>query len=307
MGKVKIRVVGDEQQELEQKEEQKKRREQKLSKAKSASGGKAQIKGVGLGGGQRINSVGITEEEIAAELESKVPEVSNVPEVSEDQKEIKQKRGNKAKKAEARVRSKRHTENSQLVASALKGRDLASGGKNTSYPIKNGLEMLRKFKKSKFDETVELHINVKEKGISGQVSLPHGTGKKLRIAIADDAIISKVEQGKIEFDVLVATPDMMPKLAKVAKVLGPRGLMPNPKSGTISDKPEQVVERLSKGQVTYKTEAQAPVIHMSIGKLSFEDDKLSENIKSVLSSITPERINNIILKSTMSPAIRIQV
>ena len=151
MGKVKIKVVGDEQLEQEQKEEQKKKREEKSHK-------KAQVKGVGLGGGQRIQSVGISEEEIAKELE-KTPQES-VPSASGGAK--------KAKKAKARLRSKRHTENSSIVA------------KNTAYPVTAGIEMLRKFKKSNFDETIELHINTREKGISGQVTLPHGTGKKVR-------------------------------------------------------------------------------------------------------------------------------
>ncbi len=287
MGKVKIKVVGDEQLEQEQKEEQKKRREDKTAK-------KAQVKGVGLGGGQRINTVGISEEEIEKELE-KTPQES----VPEEKKlsEAKPASGGakKAKKAKARLRSKRHTENSSQVA------------QKTTYPIGAGIELLRKFRKSNFDETVELHINVKEKGVSGQVTLPHGTGKKLRIAVASDALIADVEKGKIDFDILVAEPEMMPKLAKVARVLGPRGLMPNPKNGTISDKPEQLIEKLSAGQISYKTESQVPIIHMSVGKLSFKDEQLSENISSVLSSVGPTRISSITLKSTMSPAIPIRL
>lgn len=282
MGKVKVRIVGDETAEKEQLEEQKKKRESKSAK-------KQTVKGVGLGGGQRINTVGISEEEIAKELEGKESEVS---EASEEEVAKKEK---KARKAKVRFRSKRYVENSSVVA------------KKTDYPIQNGIELLRKFRKGNFDETVELHINTREKGISGQVTLPHGTGKKLRIKIADDALIVEVEQGKINFDVLVATPDMMPKLAKVARILGPRGLMPNPKAGTISDKPEVVVEKLSAGQVSYKTESAAPVIHMSIGKLSFEDKKLDDNIQTVLASIGTDKIVNVTLKSTMSPAIRLAI
>lgn len=281
MGKVKIRVVGDEQLEQEQKEEQKKKREAKK---------KAAVHGVGLGGGQRIQSVGVSEEEISKELETKIPEISGVSEKPETAKKSK-----KARKARAQVRSKRYTENSLLIA------------KKTTYPISKGLELLRKFKKGNFDETVELHINTLEKGISGQVTLPHGTGKTLRIKVADDLLIGEIERGKIDFDILVAEPSMMPKLAKVARVLGPRGLMPNPKNGTISDKPEELVAKMSKGQVSFKTESQAPIIHMSVGKLSFKDDELSENIQSLLSTIGPARISSVTLKSTMSPPIRLAV
>src|SRR3989344_6363954 len=255
MGKIRLKVIGDETAEQEQKEEHKRKAEQKEAR-------KAQVKGVGLGGGERINTVGVTEEEIAKELDAaKEPrtETGEQDKTSEAKSASggKESRGNKKKKAEARIRSKRHVSNTNLVANV------------TTYPIKNGLEILRKFKKSNFDETVELHINVKEKGTSGQITLPHGTGKTLRIKVADDATIELIEKGKIDFDVLVATPDMMPKLARVAKVLGPRGLIPNPKNGTISANPAEVIEKLSKGQVSYKTEAAVPVIHMSVGKLSF--------------------------------------
>ena len=179
--------------------------------------------------------------------------------------------------------------------------------KDTIYPLSEGISILRKFKKGKFDETVELHLNVKEKGISGQIPLPHGTGKKLRIKVADEALIAEVEKGKIDFDILIAAPATMPLLAKVAKILGPRGLMPNPKNGTITDKPDALIEKLSHGQVSYKTASEAPIIHLSIGKISFEDKQLEENIKTTLKTIGSEKINSVTLKSTMSPAIRLVV
>ena len=287
MGKVKVKIIGDETQ--EQIAEQKLKREQKAAK-------KATVKGVGLGGGERINSIGASEEEILAQIEAENnPAEAAQSEATKADEPMVKKEKKPRRKVEARVRSGRHTTNEGMVAA------------KTVYPLKNGLEILRKFKKSNFDETVELHINVKEKGTSGQITLPHGTGKTLRIKVADDATIELIEKGKIDFDVLVATPDMMPKLARVAKVLGPRGLMPNPKNGTISANPAEVVEKLSKGQVSYKTEAAVPVIHMSVGKLSFEDKQLTDNISTVLSSIGGGKINKITLKSTMSPAIGIQI
>jgi large subunit ribosomal protein L1 len=159
---------------------------------------------------------------------------------------------------------------------------------------------------AKFDETVELHINTIESGISGTMILPHGTGKEIRVAIADDAILSEVEKGKINFDVLIATPAQMPKLAKVARVLGPRGLMPNPKNGTISDKPEEAAKKFQGGQMGFKTESKNPLIHLSVGKTSFEDTQLEENIKTAISAVKRSRIRKVTLKSTMSPGIRIQ-
>jgi large subunit ribosomal protein L1 len=191
--------------------------------------------------------------------------------------------------------SPRHKENRAKVKS------------DQTYKVDQAIAELRAFKKAKFDETVELHINVKETGTSGSVKLPHGTGKVRRIVIADDAVIEAVSKGKIEFDILVAEPSMMPKLAKVARVLGPRGLMPNPKNGTISPNPKEAVEKLAGGQITFKTESKTPIIHMSIGKLSFSDDQLKENIKVIFSSIPAGKINNVTLKSTMSPGIRVQI
>ncbi len=220
------------------------------------------------------------------------------PKIKESEQPTEEKPAKKAKKekfakAKVKVESKRHKENLTVVS------------KTQTYNLDQAIEALKKFKKSKFDETVELHINTKEKGVSGQVILPHGTGKTLVIKIADDSIIAEVAKGKINFDVLVAAPSMMPNLARVAKILGPRGLMPNPKNGTVSDKPEEAVKKLSGGQINFKTEAEAPIIHAIVGKVSFEDGKLKENIKTFLTSVGNDKINNVTLKSTMSPAIKV--
>ncbi|OGH02254.1 MAG: hypothetical protein A2798_03770 [Candidatus Levybacteria bacterium RIFCSPHIGHO2_01_FULL_37_17] len=174
------------------------------------------------------------------------------------------------------------------------------------YSLSEGLEILGKVQRGKFDETVELHINTTVSGISGNVTLPNGTGKKTRVAIADDKLIAEVEKGVVNFDILVATADMMPKLAKVAKVLGPRGLMPNPKNGTITEKPEDVVKKYEAGQINFKTEAKNPIMHLTVGKMSFGTDKLSENIEAMISAVKKDNIVSIILKSTMSPGIKIR-
>ena len=232
----------------------------------------------------------VIQETVAAEPAVEEPKAKESTKASSGERKAK-----KEKFVTKHVDSKRHAGNTKQV------------DKSKTYPLSKALEQLKEFKKSNFDETVELHLNVTEKGINGQVALPHGTGKKLRIKVADDALIEEVASGKISFDVLIAKPDMMPKLARVAKVLGPRGLMPNPKAGTVTPNPETVIEKLSAGQVNYKTEAQSPTIHMSVGKVSFENEKLSENIKTVLSSIGASKINQAVLKSTMSPGIKIAI
>lgn len=280
MGKVKVKVIGDETQEEAQKAADAVKREQKDMR----SGKTAKV--AGMKGGERTNSVGVTEEEIAAELDS----TPSTDATSEESKKEKNKRG----KEDAKIASKRHKENKSMSNA-------------TPAKLAQSLETLRRFKKGNFDETVELHINTKDKGISGTVMLPHGTGKTLKIAVADDAVLAEVEKGKINFDVLVAHPSMMPKLAKVAKILGPRGLMPNPKNGTISPNTDEAVKKLSAGQVGFKTESQAPIIHMSVGKLSFDDKKLSDNITTALSAIGHSKITSVTLKSTMSPAVKIAI
>lgn len=232
------------------------------------------------------------EEKVVAAPEESVE--TQQPEQPEQPQPAKQpKKAKKEKFIRTKTESKRHKENQTVVS------------KNQTYNPDQALEALKKFKKSKFDETVELHINVKEKGISGQVTLPHGTGKTLRILVADETIINDVSKGKINFDILIATPSMMPQLAKVARVLGPRGLMPNPKNGTITDKPEEAIKKLSAGLISYKTEAAAPIIHVAVGKISFEDNKLKDNMKALLSSIGVTNISSVTLKSTMSPAIKL--
>jgi large subunit ribosomal protein L1 len=99
----------------------------------------------------------------------------------------------------------------------------------------------------------------------------------------------------------------MPQLAKVARILGPRGLMPNPKNGTVTTNPDEVIAKLSAGQMSYKTEAKDPIIHISVGKVSFEDNKIEENVKTLLTSVGAAKINQAVLKSTMSPGIKIAV
>lgn len=283
MGKIRVKTLGLEEVEQKEKKEAKKRQE-----TKSAS--RRTTKAPGMKGGERVVAVGPSEEEITKLLEE---EQLAEPTPSAESPQPAQEKTKKA--AKKRQRSKHY----QTVAQLVEGQK--------AYSLEEALTLLPKLKLSRFDETVELHINTKENGVSGTLTLPHGTGRKTRVAIATDSLISAVEKGKIDFDVLVAEPSMMQKLAKVAKVLGPRGLMPNPKAGTIADEPQEAVKRYEKGQLTFRTEAKAPVIHLTVGKLSFGQDKLSENIKAALSAVNPVRIRKVVLKSTMSPGIKVDI
>ncbi len=187
--------------------------------------------------------------------------------------------------------------------------------KGKQYSLKEALELVEKAHMTKFDETVELHINTISSGVSGHVTLPYGTGKQTRVAIlapnkdakAAEELLKEIESGKLNFDILIATPDAMPKLAKVARVLGPKGLMPNPKNGTITPNPEAVAKQYAGGQMNFKTEAKTPIIHLSVGKLSFGTEKLVENIQAALAAVKTSNMKSVVVKSTMSPAVKLQL
>lgn len=273
MGKIRVKTLGNEELEKEEKKQAEKRHEAKKS-----------AKAPGMKGGERVVAVGPTEEELEA-LEQKEEEKKEEP-----------------KKEKVKVKKDNNNPHSQNYVSLV---TLVDRTKN--YALEEALELLGKLQRGKFDETVELHINTISAGISGNITLPHGTGKKTRVTVADDNLIAEIEKGKIDFDILVATPAMMTKLARVAKVLGPKGLMPNPKNGTISEKPEEVAKKYEGGQVNFKTEAKTPIIHLTIGKMSFGSKKLSENAQSLLSAIKKSNIVNATLKSTMSPGIKLKI
>lgn len=214
--------------------------------------------------------------------------------------------------------------------------------RNKVYALEEALKIVKENKTAKFDETVEIHVKTSidpKKGdqqIRSTVSLPHGTGKTKRIAVittthADDAkvagadivggeeMVDEIKSGKIftkggGFDVLVATPEMMPKLAPVAKILGPKGLMPNPKTETVTVKIKETVEALKKGKAAYKNDNSAN-IHQAVGKVSFDDAKLLENIKAFMDSLEKARpagfkgklIKSIFICSTMGIGVKVNI
>ena len=287
MGKIKIATLGSEE-ETALKDKQRVRREEKKKRTEASK-----VHVPGMKGGQRVKAVGAQSEEEIEKL-AKLAET-----VGKDQTgDIKEAKEEKPKKSRARNRGKRYKQALMKV------------DHSKLYSFGDGLTLLREVALAKFDETVEIHINAVEKGLRGNVQLPHGTGKEVKVTIADsktiDKIVENVEKGKIDFDTLIAHPSVMGKLAKVAKFLGPKGLMPNPKNGTISDKPEEVAKKFQGGAVNWKTEAEFPIIHAVIGKLSFKDKQLEENFKALIKSISVDKIQKITLKSSMSPGIKIQ-
>src|SRR5579859_4577143 len=173
-----------------------------------------------------------------------------------------------------------------------------------SYSLDEAIKLLKELNNTKFDQTFELHLVVKKTGLSVNVNLPHSGGKVKKIEVADDETIKKLESGKVDFDVLLATADFMPKLVKYARILGPKGMMPNPKNGTLI-KSAADAKKFSGNTKTIKTEKEAPLVHTSFGKLSQKDSELIENANVLLDALNRKQIVRAYMKSTMSPSVKI--
>lgn len=298
MGKIRITALGSEEE-----KELKEKRQRKLEEKKKREANVAEkIHISGLKGGQKVKSVGAQSEE---EIEKLIKISREVDEIeaggikTEDDSKKSRGAGSGSGRKKVKIRGKNYQ-------SALMKIDA-----KRQYPISEAVALLRQITFVNFDETIELHINTVEKGLRGTVSLPHGTGKKIRVAIAEEnnveKLVEEISSGKITFDALVAHPKAVGKLARVAKFLGPRGLMPNPKNGTISENPKEIAKKLEGGEISWKTESDFPVIHQVIGKMSFKDGQVVENYQALIKSINPLKIQKIVLKSSMSPGIKIQI
>lgn len=200
----------------------------------------------------------------------------------------------KKKKKPARVRSKKY----QAVRAQV--------DKTKSYDPFSAFELIKKLSYSKFDGTITAHLVVRETGAAASLSFPHSTGKSVTVAIASDKVIKQIETGKVDFDVLLSTAQYMPQLTKHARVLGPRGLMPNPKNGTLTDKPEVRKKELEGGKMTLRTEKQAPLLHVAIGKVSMDTKQLTENLQTLLKAFK-EKVVKVSLSASMSPGIRVAI
>lgn len=207
------------------------------------------------------------------------------------------------------------------------------------YPPAEAVELAKKTATAKFDSTIEVHANLgidikkSDQQVRVTIVLPHAAGKIKRIAafvsgdkekeaqeagadiIGSEELIDKVSQsGKVDFDIAVATPDMMPKLAKLAKILGPKGMMPNPKTETVGTNVKKMIEELKKGKVTIKNDSTGN-IHQAIGKASNDTKNLLENFEAILTAVRKAKpasakgvyLKNIVLTSTMGPSVRVEV
>lgn len=225
-----------------------------------------------------------------------------------------------------KIRSKRYKESEKEVR------------KNKTHQLKDAISIIKKMSPPKFDGSVDLHFNLNvdiknsDQMVRGTVVLPHGTGKKVRVAVfckgeheriareanADyvgaNELIDKVATGFLDFDCAIATPEMMKDLSRLGKILGPRGLMPSPKSGTVTNDIVRAIEDVKKGKVEFRVDKQAG-IHLSVGRISFSEDQLYDNAARVLEAINEAKpasvkgkfIRSLSLSSSMNPGIKIAI
>lgn len=200
----------------------------------------------------------------------------------------------KTKKATKTGRSKRYTTRRSQV------------DKTKTYDSFAAIELVKKLSYSGFPGTLVADIVTKEVGEQANIAFPHSTGKSVRVAIVSDELLETIESGTIDFDVLLSTPAFMPKLAKLARVLGPRGLMPNPKNGTLTAKPELKKKELERGVFTVKTERKQPVAHVVIGKQDMETKELVQNLNELLKALRG-KAQKVVISATMSPGVKVAV
>lgn len=205
------------------------------------------------------------------------------------------------------------------------------------YDVKEALDLVQKTAKAKFDESVEVHARLgvdprhADQQVRGVVVLPHGTGKTLRVLVfakgdkakeaeaagADfvgaDELVTKIQsENWFDYDVIVATPDMMGVVGRLGKVLGPKGLMPNPKSGTVTFDLERAIKEIKAGKVEYRVDKTA-IIHVAIGKVSFGTEKLADNFKTLMEAVVKAKpsaakgtyLKNVVVTSTMGPSVKV--
>ena len=216
-------------------------------------------------------------------------------------------------------------------------KNIESYDKIKEYSVKDAVELLHNFEKTKFDESIDLSVNLgvdpkhADQIVRGTVIMPNGTGKDVKVVVitkddekikeaqdlgaleaGNDDLLKKINKGWLDFDVMIATPDMMAEVGKLGRVLGPRGLMPNPKTGTVTNDISKAVKEVMAGKVEFRVDKNG-IIGVSVGKLSFDKEKLAENINTCMKAILKAKptavkgtyFKKLVVSSTMSPGIKI--
>ncbi len=201
-----------------------------------------------------------------------------------------------------KTRSKKYQETKKLI------------DKNKKYLISDAIELAKKTSYTKFEGSLEVHIRLKAKKsgkglkaeiIRGLIELPYPTGKKIKVGVIDEVLAEKILKDKTtDFEVLLAKPEMMPKIARLAKILGPRGLMPNPKSGTVTTDPQQTMKKILAGRCEFKSDKNG-IIHFTLGKVLQDNKQLQENFNTLVSKIGKDKLQTVTLCATMGPGVKV--
>lgn len=236
------------------------------------------------------------------EKERKEQEDQEKAESKKQKKEEEKKEKEEKAKQKAQVRVKpRHGKKYREIAKKIE--------KDKVYSPSEGIELILETNPTKFDATVEMHIKVneKEKNIRGTVKFPGGVAKEKKILAVEesniDDVVDKIKAGKIDFDIMVASVKVMPKLAQLAKILGPKGLMPSPKAGTVVEDVKEATDELKGGKTEYRAD-KSNIVHMPIGKVSFGKERIMQNFTALVEHM-PTRVDSIHLTTTMGPSVKV--
>ncbi len=261
-----------------------------------------------------------------AEVEEKVAKEERKAKTAEESTEEKPKKPIKPTRSKLERKSKKYREVAKLIE------------KDKVYTLKEGIELATKTSTTKFDATVEIHVRLgvdprqADQNIRDSLVLPAGTGKTVRVAVfaeedvakealkagadiaGEDDFLKLLDKGEINFDILISTPNMMAKLSKYARILGPKGLMPNPKSGTVTNDVAKAISQSKAGKVEYRVDSTG-IVHLGVGKVSFGTDKLGKNIDAVFASLKGNKpssikgtyVKSITISSSMGPGIKINI
>lgn len=251
----------------------------------------------------------LSEKELLKLAEEREKERKEQEEVEKEETKV----AEKQKKAEEKeIRAKKPIQVRKKPKHGKKHRAMAEKiEKDKEYNLGEAIDLVLTTSTTKFDATVEVHVKVnpKEKNIRGTVILPGGVAKEKKIlGVTEqnvDEVVTGVRAGKIDFDVMVASASVMPKLAQLAKTLGPKGLMPSPKAGTIVEDVEKAVLELKGGRVEYRAD-KLNIVHLPLGKISFGAEKVKQNYDALISHL-PKRIDSIYLATSMGPSIKVVI
>lgn len=226
-------------------------------------------------------------------------DTATAKEVSPEPESKKEKTVSRLKAAKTHKRSKRYLLAKKSIEDKI-------------YSLEEGIDLAKKSANVKFDPAIEIHIRIeKSKGkiesvLRGVLTLPAGAAKTCRVLVLDEPAIEKIEKGFLDFDIALATPAMMPKAAKLAKILGPKGKMPTPKTGTVTEDVEKAKKEFAGGKIEYRSDSQN-IVHLAVGRVSWPKDRVIANAEALLAVLPKNRIKSIFVNATMGPGVMIEI